>query len=235
MASLWKDTTIHSFSRTYLESFTSQELLTVAAQLAVDLSQGFSGRAQIIGEILDAVDERVKPTPVQGGERGKNTAGTEAAQDPRTNPFLTVRIPERYNITYIRALVRDPLWFFVFWEVKESLGEQLLKTDDFEGLCLRINALKKAAVFSSYSVPVGNNDKAWYLDFPVEGDEFFVELCARVGGREDVLAKTRSFHQPDILLAREGDVNLLAALSGIRDLPVLREKTRGNAPRENAK
>ncbi|MDR0706289.1 MAG: DUF4912 domain-containing protein [Treponema sp.] len=229
MASSWKDTTIHSFSRTYLESFTSHELLTVAAQLAVDLPQGFSDRTQIICEILDAVDERVRPAAVQGGERERNSAGTEAAQDPKSNPFLTARIPERYNITYIRALVRDPLWFFVFWEVKESLREQLLKTDDFEGFCLRINALKKAAVFSSYSVSVENNDKAWYLDFPSEGDEFFVELCARVGGREDALAKTQSFRQPGILPAYEGNVSPIAALSGIRELPVLREKTRGNA------
>ncbi|MDR1468567.1 MAG: DUF4912 domain-containing protein [Spirochaetaceae bacterium] len=232
MASLWKDTTIHSFSRAYLESFTSQELLTVAAQLAVDLSSGLSDRVQIIGEILDAVDERVKPAAVQGDERERNSAEMEAAQDPKVNPFLTVRIPERYNITYIKALVRDPLWFFVFWEVKESLLEKFLKTEDFEGLCLRINALKKAAVFASYSVSVGNNDKAWYLDFPTEGDEFFVELCARIGGREDALAKTRAFRQPGILPACEGDVSPLAALSGIRDLPILREKTRENAPKE---
>jgi hypothetical protein len=227
MASLWKDTAIHSLSWAYLESFTSQELLTVAAQLAVDLSPGLSDRTQIIGEILDAVDERVKP--VQNGGRERNAARMEAVPDPKSNPFLTVRIPERYNITYIKALVRDPLWFFVFWEVKESLLERLLKTEDFEGLCLRINALKKTAVFASYSVSVGNNDKAWYLNFPAEGDEFFVELCARVDGREDALAKTRAFRQPDILPACEGKVSPLAALSGVRELPVLREKTKGTA------
>ena len=211
MASLWKDTTIHSFSRTYLESFTSQELLTVAAGLSVDLSQGFPGRAQIIGEILGAVDESVKSAPAQGGERERNSAGMETARDPKSNPFLTVRIPERYNITYIKALVRDPLWFFVFWEVKESLRERLLKTDDFEGLCLRINALKKAAFFSSYRVSVENTDKAWYLDFPAEGDAFFVELCSRIDGREDMLAKTRLFRQPNILPMREENVNPLRA------------------------
>ncbi|MDR0637851.1 MAG: DUF4912 domain-containing protein [Spirochaetaceae bacterium] len=228
MTSLWKDTTIYSFSRAHLESFTSQELLTVAAQLAVDLPQGIFDRARIIGEILDAVDEHVKP--VQNSEREWKYARMEAAQDPKTNPFLTVRIPERYNITYITALVRDPLWFFVFWEVKESLLERLVKTENFEGLCLRINALKKTAVFASYHVSVGNNDKAWYLDFPSEGDMFFVELCAQIGGREEALAKTRSFRQPDILPACEGNVDPLAALSGIRDLPVLREKIKGERP-----
>jgi hypothetical protein len=226
MASLWNDTTIHSFSRAYLETFTSQELLTVAAQLAVDLPQGLSDRTQIIGEILDAVDERVKPA--HGGERERNPAGSEAAQDPKSNPFLTVRIPEHYNITYIKALVRDPQWFFVFWEVKQSLLERLLKTDDFEGFCLRINALKKAAVFSSYCVSVENNDKAWYLDFPAEGDEFFVELCAQNGGKEEALAKTFSFRQPDILPACGEDDSPLAVLSGIRDIPILREKIKGN-------
>jgi hypothetical protein len=246
MAPLWKDTAIDSLSRAYLESFTSQELLTVAVHMAVDLLPGLSDRTRIIGEILDVVDERAKSAQRQNGGRNRHHAGMEVLPDPKSNPFLTVRIPERYNITYVKALVRDPLWFFVFWEVKESLLEQLLKTEGFEGLCLRINALKAAPgpaamlpalvpAAKPYSVSVGNTDKAWYLDFPAEGDTFFVELCARVGGREDVLARTRTFRQPAILPACEGKVSPLAALSGIRKLPILREKTREAIPKGNGK
>jgi hypothetical protein len=228
MTSRWKETTIHSFSRAYLESFTSQELLNVASQLAVDLPQGLSSRTLIIGEILDAVDEKMKPAaaPFQDDGLEPKTAGIGAVQDPKGNPFLTVRIPERYNITYIKALVRDPLWFFVFWEVKSSLLEKLLKMEDFDGLFLRVSALKQGAVFSSYQVAVGNNDKAWYLDFPAEGDAFFVDICALVGGREEPLARTLPFHHPKILAAHETEASQLAVLSGIRVLPILREKTR---------
>jgi hypothetical protein len=138
---------------------------------------------------------------------------------------MTVKIPDRYNITYIKALVRDPLWFFVFWEVKMSIMEKLVKMEDFDGLCLRINALKKGKVFSSYTVPVSNSDRAWYLDFPAEGDAFFVEICAQVGGREEAFAKTRSFRQPEILAAHGPNESPLALLSGIRDIPILREKS----------
>jgi hypothetical protein len=227
MTSLWQDTTIHSLSRAYLESFTSQELLSVAAQLSVDLPESLSNRTLIIGEILEAVEESLKPVE-NGSGTGKESENkartTKSAQNHKGNPFVTVKIPDRYNITYIKALVRDPLWVFVFWEVKMSIMEKLVKMDDFDGLCLRINALRNEKVFLSHTVPVGNSDKAWYLDFPAEGDEFFVEICALVGGREEVLAKTRSFRQPGILAAHGGAENPLVLLSGIRDIPVLREK-----------
>jgi hypothetical protein len=237
MAPLWKDTPIDSLSRTYLESFTSQELLTVATHLGVDVPPGLSDRTRIIGEILDAVDERANPARRQHRKRNRRPAEMEALSDPKSNPFLTARIPARYNITFVKVLVRDPLWFFVFWEIKGSLLEQLRKTEGFEGLCLRINALKAAAgpaaamlpADAPYSLSVGITDKARYLDFPAEGDVFFVELCARVGGREDALAKSGVFRQPAILSVYGGKVSPLAALSGIRELPILREKTRGNA------
>jgi hypothetical protein len=235
MTSLRQDAAIHSLSRAYLESFTSQELFSVAAQLSVDLPESLSNRALIIGEILDAVDESLKPAEAGFGTgAGTDRAGSDKESEYRSrpvqnhkgNPFTTVKIPEHYNITYIRALVRDPLWFFVFWEIKMSIAEKLVMMDDFDGLCLRISALKNGKLFSSYTVPVGNSDKAWYLDFPAEGDEFFVEICAQVGGREEALAKTQSFRQPEILAAHNTSENPLALLSGIRDIPILKEKNR---------
>jgi hypothetical protein len=216
-------------SRAYLESFTSQDLLSVAAQLSVDLPEGLSNRTLIIGEILDAIDESLRS---EGAGAGKETEHKPVAvrltPSLRGNPFLTVKIPERYNITYIKVLVRDPLWFFVFWEVKESMMEKLVKMEDFDGLCLRINVLEKGKEDSSYTVPVGNGDKAWYLDFPAEGNEFFVEICARVGGRDEALAKSLTFHQPKILSSCGITENPLALLSGIKVLPILREKNRSS-------
>jgi hypothetical protein len=227
MTSLRQDTTISSVSRAYLESFTSQELLSVAAQLSVDLPESLSNRTLIIGEILDAVGEKLKSeeSGLGDGDSEFRPKTVKSAQSYKGNPFLTVRIPDRYNMTFIKVLVRDPLWFFVFWEVKVSITEKLAKMDGFAGLCLRINALRKGEVFSSYTVPVSNADRAWYLDFPAEGDAFFVEICAQVGGREEALARTRPFRQPGILAAYRLNESPLTLLSGIRDMPILREKT----------
>jgi hypothetical protein len=234
MASLRRETEFRSFSRAYLESFTSQELINVAAQLSVDIQENLSNRTLIIDEILDAVDERIALEPAEG-----KTPRSEAAlplfpkgkgrHSNKTNPFHSVKIPVRYNITYIKALVRDPLWIFAFWEIKEPLREKLMQTDDFEGFFLRISAVEKEAVISSYSVPVGPGDKAWYLDFPPEGDRFFVEICMRQNGAEETLARTRLFHQPKILPAHGAAEYPAAVLSGIRDMPILREKNRKTA------
>lgn len=242
------DTAIYSFSRTYLECFTSQELFNVADQLQADLPDGMSNRTLIIEEILDAVSDRIKSREAAESGAGspsessanpsagfpQNAEVREARPNGKEYPFQDVQIPEHYNITYIRAIVRDWQWVFVFWEIKESLVEKLVKMDGFGGLCLRLNTLIKGKIVCSYSIPVRSHDKAWYLDFPPEGERFFVEICARINGKEEALAKTRSMNHPKMFASQVDERVIaqspLAVLSGLKDILVPHERNRGLAP-----
>jgi hypothetical protein len=163
-----------------------------------------------------------------------------AAGDTRQGSFRkedfsgSVPFPKQYNITFIEVMIRDPLWAFAFWELKEHDRETLEGTAGFNGYCLRINPLgedKKADTWSGFTVPVGPEDTAWYIGFPSEntGRRFQVELCVSLGDRIDVLASSRIFTMPG-LQERAGHPGRcfgeLALLSGAEEFPVLRNPER---------
>ncbi len=55
------------------------------------------------------------------------------AQDKTVYP-----IPERYNETIIVMMLRDPLWAFAYWDIKDKERDILKEKDGFQGLFLRI-------------------------------------------------------------------------------------------------
>ena len=118
-------------TRSYLESLTTGELIRIADSFGIDIPPGLE-RVFIIGELLDiAFDE--------DGEAEEGAAEPLAAAD-----FLdSAPLPKQYNITFIELLIRDPLWVFLFWEVKGSDKEVFEKEADFEGYCLRVNPIVK--------------------------------------------------------------------------------------------
>jgi hypothetical protein len=166
--------------------------------------------------------------------------------DPREGAFGTedfpgsVPFPKQYNITFIEVLIRDPLWAFTFWEIKEHDREIFERTAGFEGYCLRVNSLgEKGAAdpLPGFTVPVGPEDTAWYIGFPSEntGGRFQVELCVRLGERIEFLASSRVFTMPR-LQERAGlsgrCFSKLALLSGAEEFPILRNPDRKVRPRQ---
>ncbi|MDR0451320.1 MAG: DUF4912 domain-containing protein [Treponema sp.] len=158
-----------------------------------------------------------------------------AREDPsREGDFAgSVPFPKQYSITFIEVMIRDPLWAFAFWEIKEHDREIFEQAAGFEGYCLRIKPLEgkgKADPLPGFTVPIGPEDTAWYIGFPSEntGCRFQVELCASAGGRIDVLASSRIFNMPR-LQERAGlpqRFSELALLSGAEEFPILRNPER---------
>jgi hypothetical protein len=171
-----------------------------------------------------------RSTPVTGIRKGP----------PGTEDFPgSVPIPKQYNITFIEVMIRDPLWAFAFWEIKEHDRETCERTAGFDGYRLRIDPLGEdgtADPLSGFTVPIGPEDTAWYIGFPSEntGGRFQVELCACLGERIDVLASSRIFTMPR-LQERAGlpgqCFSKLALLSGAEDFPILRNPERKVRPR----
>jgi hypothetical protein len=54
-------------------------------------------------------------------------AGFSIAAKPAKGPkyFFSTEIPDKYNETYLRALPRDPVWLFAYWEVSGETVELL--------------------------------------------------------------------------------------------------------------
>ena len=214
----------HVMNRAYFERLTTDALLQMADDWGVDIPFGLD-RIFIIEELLDIISEEedgavLEPDMVDSG------AGE------------AVPLPKQYNFTFIEVMVRDPLWAFVFWEIKSQDKEQLEKSQDFSGYYLKVTPM--AAASEVFRVPVKPEDTAWYLGFnpPLvtgnnnAGIQYKVELCAVLKDNELVLVASKPFTLPvlyelSFCPGKEGvSGNSLCRLSGCEDFHVLRNSER---------
>ncbi|MDR1575382.1 MAG: DUF4912 domain-containing protein [Treponema sp.] len=219
-------------TRPYLESLSADELVKLADGFGIDIPPGLE-RIFIIEELL--------------AFRFADEFGAE--DDLEDSPDFTeaAALPRRYNISYIEVMIRDPLWAFVFWEVKGHDRELYEKAPDFGGYRLKVLPLSEDAPSpgrrsgtdweNSFTVPVGADDNAWYLGFPPAEGRYMVELCVLQGEKEMPLIFSRPFKMPRLLempsrkSGLPGDIqdiynNPLACLSGARDFAIIRNADR---------
>jgi hypothetical protein len=209
-------------TRPYLESLATDELIRMADIRGFDIPPGLD-RIFIIEELLEtafeeeAVEDEEEESPLK-------------ADFADAGFFEAVALPKQYNITFLEVIIRDPLWAFVFWELKGSDKEAIEKAPDFNGYYLKVspqNGDKEGVFF----VPVGIDDTAWYLGFPA-GDEaerktrrYVVELCADRGG-EASLVSSPAFTLPGLPGRFIAGDEALRRLSGAEDFRILRSGDR---------
>jgi hypothetical protein len=222
-------------TRAYLQTLTTGDLLIIADDLGVDLPE-ISDRVIIIEELLDVT------SPLKNG--------IPDLEEPEMNDVVLVEsvpLPKHYNITFIEVMIRDHLWAYVFWEIRDQDKIQLEKAIDFGGYYLKVSRIEYSKESSSklceslYTAPVKAEDTAWYLGLsPAFEDEnlredncfFKVEICTTIGGLETVLAASNpvKLPRPPELTSCEGKQddggNQLIRLSGYGDFYVLRKSTR---------
>jgi hypothetical protein len=227
----------YHISRSYLEGLTTGELAALAEGQGIDIPPGLE-RSFIIEEILEAFSDDFFDAFVNG-ESGEQTAVLEEKH------FLEpVPLPKQYNITYIDIIIRDPLWVYAFWEIRNSDREMLEGNAGFQGYYLKVSPLGKCGDGEPFIVSVGTSDFAWYLGFSPESItggrgktdtgncRFRVELYVRLEETQELLAVSRSFSMPSLLGVTEtsGEQNQLRRLSGIEELPILRSGDRTPRP-----
>jgi hypothetical protein len=226
-------------TRVSLESLTTGELVKLADLYGLDIPPDLN-RLFIIEELLDIA--------LSGGddERQYPLEGALVMESGFRKP---VPLPKQYNITFIEVMIRDPLWAFVFWEVKGFDKEIFEKAPDFGGYYLKVSPWEGGGPGNSsageeevFVVPVEIGDTARYLGFSPEGEAEAgkenrqkVELCAKRGAGEIVLAVSNPFRLPSLprLPAGRGQEencpnykNDLVRLSGCSDFHILRNPDR---------
>jgi hypothetical protein len=214
-------------NRPLLESLTTAELLRLADRMGIDAPAGLE-RTVIIEELLETSDEA-------GGEKTAPVPPEE-----RRLPALTAPLPRHYNISYVDVLVRDPLWAFAFWEVNAHDRETYEKAPDFGGYCLRVESgrrsgdpLSRTGGDSSFTVPVGAGDSAWYLGFSASGGTFTVKLCAMRREGSVALAASKPFRLPNLIEPlgnrySKASHNPLLRLSGIDEFRIIHNTSRSS-------
>ena len=203
------------YSTQYLERLSTDELVKLAEKNGMDIPPDLE-RMFIIEELLYLDRGGIGRTE----ESGEHTA-----------------LPKQRNISTIEVLVRDPLWAFVFWEIRGH--------DQDGDFCLRAIPLKKDGISpdmaGSFTVPVGAHDSAWYLGFPPDGGNYFkVELCVIRGEQYTTIATSRPFKMPRLVESKRdsnGEMqavyrNPLAHISGVECFSLLRSMDRQLRPRD---
>lgn len=228
-----------SLKRSYLESLTTNELVKLADGFGIDIPPGLE-RIFIIEALMDIAADYVMDAAGYGVADGLDVSGSGNHEKPvliETDIPESVPLPQRYNITFIEVMIRDPLWVFTFWEIKSHDKELYEKAPDFGGYHLKVFPLKRGRVAEGeavFIVPVGTGDTAWYLDFPSVEGRFRVDLCVLRGEEVIVLAASRPFRLPKLInppdtvnREREGVyTEPLIRLSGVEDFQVLRSADR---------
>ena len=221
-------------SRTYLESLATGDLIKIADNLGIDITDN-PDRVFIIEELLDSAS-------------GDEAGASHEKEMTDSGAMESVPLPKNYNIAFIEVMIRDPFWAFVFWEIKASDAEQFEKADDFSGYYLKISPLGNSDNFSqtdgAFTIPVKGADTAWYLGLaPVVGEEnpltdqcqYKVEFCASLAGAETVLAVSNPVRLPGTPVLPPGAGkqepsgvwgNQLARLSGYADFHMLQRNER---------
>ena len=237
-------------TQAYLESLTTSDLIKMADNFGVEIPPDLD-RIFIIEELLelssqeqlDADEFSLSGDP---DDDEADAAKTDMADSKLIEP---VPLPVQYNITFIEVMIRDPLWAFVFWEIKAQDKDQFEKDRDFDGYYLKVTPEgKPAASAGVFTVPVSPNDTAWYLGLAPaieneksreEQSQYKVELCVRIKGEETVLAVSSSFRLPLLHeLPSGGEAgpwkNPLVRLSGYEDFHIIRSHERLFRPKRGA-
>jgi hypothetical protein len=213
-------------TRHWLESLSTEQLIKLADSFAIDIPPELE-RIFIIEEILE----------VSNVDKQETTDDMEENHSyPETAP-----LPKQYNISYIEVIIRDPLWVFVFWEIKKHDRELHENADDFNGYCLRVipldkNGKEKSPDENPFTVSVGAEDCARYLGIVEHSahnpDCYVIQLCVNRGDNLLTIAVSQAFSLPkpydnDIIanLSR----NSLIRLSGIGDLAIIKNTDRQSA------
>ena len=211
-------------SRSRLESLSADELIKLADLYGIDIPFGLE-RIFIIEELLICSNPDKQP---------KITEELEVSPTYLESALL----PKQYNISFIDAIVRDPLWIFVFWEVKGQDREIHENAPDFKSYCLRLIPLDKdgrepKSKENSFTVSVSTEDCARYLGITeqINNDSsyYMIKLGVIKGDCEIHIASSLPFYMPR-LISSETIAGLnkkdLIRLSGAPDLSVTRNTDR---------
>ncbi|MCL2440733.1 MAG: DUF4912 domain-containing protein [Treponema sp.] len=212
-------------SRQWLESLSTDELIKLADSYGVDIPPELE-RIFIIEELLEIT----------------NTENQEPSEEIKINPSYTesALLPKQYNISFMEVIIRDPLWVFVFWEVKGQERETHENAADFNGYCLKVipldeNGAEINSEDNSFTVSVSPNDSARYLGFAEHHSHiktcsgYIIKLAALRGSSEMQITSSAPFFLPRLSendFIAEMSAKPLLRLSGIQDLQIIKNSDR---------
>ena len=201
-------------NRAYLETLSFTDLLSLADKYGIDVPDNLN-RSFLIGDLLEITEELKKTTDsdmvISSGSAAVLTGG---------------KLPETYNTTDIEAVLRNPAWAFVYWNISES-DLHNLKKGGFS-LSLRVCSLAQKVDVKpedTYDVQISFSDREQYILIP-SGKQFVrVELVSTIGNSCRILASSNIVEIPrcsklltDMQPGKDDGMAPIISLSGMKEL-----------------
>ena len=199
-------------TRTYLETLSFSDLVTLADDYGVDVPDDLDRRF-LIAELLELAEESENEEEME----------ISTDKDSHGNHALT----GNYNETQISCILRNPAWLFVFWNISNQDNEKI--EDAFDGaLRIRICILKGSDDPSPkevIEVQCSSTSQEQYVLIPKDAQFIKAELILSSGANSEVLAFSPIVaipHSPslinDLQVGQDCDFPEIIKLSGIDKL-----------------
>jgi hypothetical protein len=166
-------------SRNYLESMVSADLVALADEYGIDVPENLNRRF-IIAELLEIAAEIDDET--------ENTIEfVESAELPQTE------LPKSYNETSVTAILRNPVWLYIYWDISEKDLNFIHSTP---GCRPALNIIvfdreNKPVPENSFIMPVTLDDREQYVLLPAGKAKTCVELVLDMrDGKRQVFASS---------------------------------------------
>ncbi len=214
-----------------LLQFSVEALVEMAEEEGISVVQG-TPKETIVEQLLDAIEEDQSEREMGNNPlmRVVETKYDLVVEAPLPQEWDKFPLLSNYNETYIRMILRDPLWAFAYWEVKESDLARLNAESGVGDLLLRVHELagspgSDGKGIDYFDIPVRACDSSWYFNLPNLGCTYRIELVCRRAGSERTLCRSNSVASPsetfDQLLKPEKRIadsgNDFVLLSGLYD------------------
>ncbi|MCQ2982159.1 MAG: DUF4912 domain-containing protein [Treponemataceae bacterium] len=203
------DTTL--VTRAHLETLSTADLLALADDYGIDIPEELN-RQLIIGELLEAAAEEneYEEEPVQEG----------------INPGLPEEnaLPDHYNETSITAIMRNPVWCYVYWDISDADRANILAAENFDSLVLRVSFFENRAsakARESYDIPVTDENREQFILVPANELYVRIDLVALVEELPaQVLAHSRMITIPQgcpeiSSIINDSDISDIMKISGL--------------------
>ena len=205
-------------SRQHLESLSTADLINLADDYGIDIPDNLNRRF-IIGELLEFAEEYENE---QNSDNSVIIANDEDSDFPST-------LPKSYNDTKINAILRNPAWVYVYWDIKESDAKKLEDPFLSPTLSLRIFFYDSAydeKPSDSFDIQIDATDRERTLLIPAGKKFFTVSLVLNpVSEAPHPLATTHRIEIPqesenirNLQPGKDFEMSQLVRLSGMKQL-----------------
>lgn len=199
-------------SRTYLESLSTADLISLADEYGIDIPENLNRRF-IIGELLEVIED---------GDSEKYETLQETDELPEK-----IDLPSSYNETCITAIIRNPAWVYVYWDISNADLEKIQNSTSFSSLNLKLCFFARGneeKPTETFDISVSLKDREQYILLPKTDYSFRVDLVIEDKNQlQTCLVRSKTILLPQNLPhinteTLEQEITPIMELSGFKDL-----------------